>query len=578
MTDAPRGTIATARLFVGDVAAYAGRRGAVALALMAAGGVLEGVGLAMLVPMLAVLTGQASGRFAGVLDDAFAIVGAGDMTARLGVLLGIFAALIALRAVVMAWRDAILSDLQLGFVEGRRAQLVATLAAARWIDIVGLRHARVTHALSSEVSRLSAAIHLMLQVLIAAFLLAVQTVLVVLLSPAMAAIGLASVVIGFVVLVPATRRASRMGLAMSRGSFRMLDSSGQFLGGLKMAIAQNMAPAFAAESNAIGVRLTEQLRAYQRYQTRIGLVSSSAIALIGAALAFAGVAIGIPTVTLIATLAVLGRMSGPVRTLQQNLQQFVSLLPSYDTLCVLESDLARSRGGSDDSSAAAMPGGTVTFDRVGFTHPGAAAPTLHDVSLAIAPGEIVGIVGASGAGKTSFVDILAGLFEPDEGQVRIGGIPLTHANSTAWRARIAYVAQDPYLLNESLRRNLSWGMGEVDDAALWQALAVAGADALVRSMPDALDTVVAERGSRLSGGERQRIAIARALVRAPELLILDEATNAIDVATERAVLDAVVAARPGMTIILVAHRAETLAICRRLLTFAGGTLAGDTRC
>ena len=152
-------------------------------------------------------------------------------------------------------------------------------------------------------------------------------------------------------------------------------------------------------------------------------------------------------------------------------------------------------------------------------------------------------------------------------------MPLDDCALPAWRARVAYVAQDAYLFHDTVRRNLSLGAEAADDAALWRALAVARADGLVRALPGGLDAVVGERGARLSGGERQRLAIARAVLRAPDLLVLDEATTGIELATEAAILRDLADLTPQPTILIITHRPEPLALCARVLRIEEGRVS-----
>jgi ATP-binding cassette subfamily C protein len=269
-------------------------------------------------------------------------------------------------------------------------------------------------------------------------------------------------------------------------------------------------------------------------------------------------------------------MSGPAMSLQQNAQQFANALPAHTALMKLLDDLEKEQAPPPSTVGVPDMAGAISFENVSYGYADAADYAgIRGATLSIEPGEIIGVEGSSGAGKTTFVDLLCGLLVPDEGNIRVGAVTLDRHNAFGWRDRIAYVGQDSYLFNDSIRHNLSWGREAIDDDMLWEALARAGADGVVRRMDKGLDTPVAERGMRLSGGERQRIALARALIRQPDLLILDEATNAIDVATEKAILGRLVSLQPRATIVIVAHRAETLAFCHRLLTFEHGRLVDD---
>jgi ATP-binding cassette, subfamily B, bacterial PglK len=209
---------------------------------------------------------------------------------------------------------------------------------------------------------------------------------------------------------------------------------------------------------------------------------------------------------------------------------------------------------------------------VTFTYPGAARPALTDIGLDIRQGESLGLVGRTGAGKSTLADCLLGLFEPDRGTVMIDGQSLTGEAIRAWRSRVGYVAQHLFLANASVAENIAFGMPpeEIDHAAVVQAARLAQLDAFVSRLPDGYATVVGERGVRLSGGERQRIGIARALYRRPDVLVFDEATSALDGLTEEAVMEAVRKLKGDRTIILIAHRLRTLEACDRLVLLEAG--------
>jgi len=145
----------------------------------------------------------------------------------------------------------------------------------------------------------------------------------------------------------------------------------------------------------------------------------------------------------------------------------------------------------------------------------------------------------------------------------------------AWRAQLSYISQDPFLFHDTVRHNLAWVRPGASEEEMWDALTLAGADGIVKRMEGGLDAVVGERGSLVSGGERQRIALARALLRKPRLLVMDEATNAIDIDGEHALLERLLALKPRMTIVMIAHRAESIALCDRLLRMENGALVED---
>ena len=217
----------------------------------------------------------------------------------------------------------------------------------------------------------------------------------------------------------------------------------------------------------------------------------------------------------------------------------------------------------------------IGLDSVSYTYPGAAAPSLRDISLTIRRGESIGIFGPTGAGKSTLVDLVVGLLPPSSGRVTVDGVDLATGQQRAWRRHFGYVPQAIVLLDDTLRRNIALGIPdrEIDEHRLRGAVAIAQLDALVATLPQGLDTPLGEHGVRLSGGERQRVGIARALYHDPAVVVLDEATAALDAATETAITDALRAMHGVRTVLLITHRLATVRGCDRIALLVGGRLA-----
>ena len=215
----------------------------------------------------------------------------------------------------------------------------------------------------------------------------------------------------------------------------------------------------------------------------------------------------------------------------------------------------------------------IQVDRLHFSYPSPPSTVLRDVSLSIVRGQAVGLIGPSGSGKSTLVDVMLGLLAPGSGRVLVGGTDIATCMDW-WQRRIGYVPQVIYLLDDSVRRNVAFGIAEdrIDDAAVARAISLAHLDGFVADLPNGLATVVGERGVRISGGQRQRIGIARALYHDPEVLVLDEATSALDGETEATVMEAIDALHGSKTIVVIAHRAATVARCDRVLRIEGGSV------
>lgn len=204
----------------------------------------------------------------------------------------------------------------------------------------------------------------------------------------------------------------------------------------------------------------------------------------------------------------------------------------------------------------------ITLKGVTYRYPDTASNAVDDVTLTIRKGEVVAFVGASGAGKTTLVDVILGLLEPQNGSVLVDGLDIRE-NLGGWQENIGYIPQHIYLLDDSIRNNIAFGIPEksIDEEKLMTAIRAAQLEEFVNSLPDGIETTVGERGTRLSGGQRQRIGIARALYHDPQVLIMDEATSALDNRTEKYVIDAIEELRGDRTIIMIAHRLTTVENC-----------------
>ena len=202
-------------------------------------------------------------------------------------------------------------------------------------------------------------------------------------------------------------------------------------------------------------------------------------------------------------------------------------------------------------------------------------PALAVDELTIRRGERIGVVGPSGAGKTTLVDVLLGLLHCQEGRIAVDEVPLEGDTWLRWRAAVGYVPQAIFLADDTVAANIAFGtpQEEIDHDAVQRAAMMAGLHDFVREMPDGYGTLVGERGVRLSGGQRQRIGLARALYRNPSLLLLDEATSALDLATERQVMDALYGLERERTLIVVAHRLSTVRRCDRIVLLEHGRVA-----
>jgi subfamily B ATP-binding cassette protein MsbA len=216
--------------------------------------------------------------------------------------------------------------------------------------------------------------------------------------------------------------------------------------------------------------------------------------------------------------------------------------------------------------------GEIEFENVGFRYADGGGQILRHVSFKARPGQVVAIVGKSGQGKTTLLNLLPRFYDPTEGTIRIDGHDIRDLALRNLREQIGLVTQEIVLFNDTVRANIAYGLSDVDEARIEGAARAAFAHDFILNLPRRYDTVIGERGSRLSGGQRQRIAIARAILKDPPILILDEATSALDAESERLVQQALANLMRGRTTLVIAHRISTVRHADSILVIEGGEI------
>jgi len=225
---------------------------------------------------------------------------------------------------------------------------------------------------------------------------------------------------------------------------------------------------------------------------------------------------------------------------------------------------------TDDGDRLDAVDGDVEYEDVTFTYEGDDDPTLESVSFTAEPGQLVGLVGPTGAGKTTLIKLLLRLYDLDSGEIRVDDTPISEVSVRSLREHIGYVGQDPFLFHGTVRENIAYGDPEIDDDAIEDAARVAGVHEFVSELPDGYDTMVGERGVKLSGGQRQRVSIARAVLTDPAILVLDEATSHVDNETEMLIQDSLDTLIEDRTAFAIAHRLSTVRNADQILVLEDG--------
>jgi ABC-type multidrug transport system fused ATPase/permease subunit len=340
----------------------------------------------------------------------------------------------------------------------------------------------------------------------------------------------------------------------------------------------------ARRVSEIGVRSAMSIEVFMRALT---VVSGLALALVYGLGGYLALHDHLNAGTVVTMALLLNRMYAPLTALATARLDVVTALVSFERVFEVLDVQPLIAERADPVTLPSGPLG-IEFDSVAFRYPSAEEVSLasleevavldereneqvlHDVSFTVRPGQTVALVGPSGAGKSTIISLVPRLYDANEGAVRIGGTDVRDASFDSLRDAIGVVTQDGHLFHDTIRANLVYAAPSASDPEIWDALASARLDGLVRSLPDGLDTVVGERGYRLSGGERQRLTIARLLLAKPRVVILDEATAHLDSESEVAVQEALAEALSDRTALVIAHRLSTIRAADAILVVEDG--------
>lgn len=533
--------------------------------LMLLSALTEGFGLVLLVPLLATL-GQGSG---GAIGAVAAAIG---LPLRLDLLLGLFVAVVGLRAGIVHFRTLAALRFEYAVLDRLRTRAWRALLHCDWRVLVGLQRSAASSLLITRIDQAGLYLNQGAQALAATITLGGIGLAALAISPRMT---LAALVAGAAVLLAfhrTRRRAAQLGERLGEAYGGVYNQIGEGLGALRLhkGLGSEEAAVTALASQYTGLR--RHLLAYYADLGRGQIALQAGGALVLALLVWAALELWRIEVALVLPMVALFARALPLLGIvQQGWTTSAHSRPAVDEALALIARTEAAR--EDDAGGAPAPvlDRAITLEGVTVQFSGGDRAVLQQVSATIPARGITALVGPSGAGKSTMADLIGGLLSPDGGTVRVDGTVLAGPVRRAWRARVAYVQQDPVLLSASLRDNLRWAAPQADDAALEQALQAASAG-FALALPEGLDTRLGDGGRVLSGGERQRLMLARALLRDPAVLILDEATSALDAANEAAIAAALQVLARRMAVVVIGHRGALAGIADQTIRLEQGRL------
>jgi ATP-binding cassette, subfamily B, bacterial MsbA len=527
-----------------------------ALALLSS--VFEGISLTLVIPLVQHLSTDGTlGSHGRSLAFFYDVIDAIPVESRLAVILAAILVAVLIKSIVSYANMVVL-----GVVYGRLSHALRTGIFSRIVErpLSALERessGKLLNVLNNETWRATDALNYLFTIITSTTTMGVFVCLLVFLSWRLSLVALLCMAVIPPLILLITRRAKKLSRIGHEANVALAQRTWAALNGLRVIHA------FGRESYEIK-RFNERSDRVRHIFLRLvllsvttGPITETLVTAVVATLALLVDASQLGVGTLVGFLAILYRLQPRLLSFTSAQANLLGLHASVTSV----SEVLASRTGAADSRAADRFTGlreNVSFEDVSFTYHGASRPALAEVCLQASRGGMTAIVGGSGAGKSTLLDLLLRFQEPQKGMIRVDGIPLNLFDLASWRSRIAVVSQDPYIFDDTVRANILYGRLDATEAEMIAAARLACADDFIRELQMGYDTVIGERGTQISGGQRQRLALARALVRGADILILDEATNALDSLTEQAFQDALARFAEERTVFVVAHRLATI--------------------
>ncbi len=527
----------------------------------------EGVGLTLVIPLVDSLNKAGEPHYSrGYVEFLQDLVSSVPPASRTVVVLGLMLAAIVAKSIFSYGNMAVLAIVYGKISHRLRTAVFTRLLSLPLATLERQQSGTLLNTLSNETWRVTDAVNHIFVIITSLSTAVVFVVLLVLLNWKMAliAIGCLSFIPAVVHLI--ARRTKTLSKVALENNEKLSQQAWSTINGLRTIHT------FGRESyeQERFERISDRVR-YLFLKMVLISISSGPISEIMATAVIALLVLVVSTTTggvaaLVAFVAILYRLQPRIMTLVSAQTQLASVNASI----VAVSNLLEQAGRQTARAASPCIRGQISFRNVTFRYDGVSAPTITNFSFQFPAHGIVAVVGASGAGKSTLLDLILGFQFPEVGEIRIGQIVLDDVTAPAWRQRIGVVSQDPYVFDDTVQTNILYGRLDASPEDVIRAARAAAADDFIRALPQGYYTRVGERAANLSGGQKQRIALARALLRDPDLLLLDEATNALDANTEAEFqLTLKTFARKG-AVVIVAHKLSTIQIADHVIVLQNG--------
>lgn len=546
--------------FIKDILSFNPIKAWLTLILMILAGVASGIGTAVLIPLLQAV---GFGEVAGTGDYASKIVieflSLLNLSPSLAGVLTIFFVIFSGITILQYQQIKISNSLSHNYSAYIRERLYTRIFNSQWLFFVNKKMAHSANILTVEAQRVRIAFDSLVRIMAESFMTAAYIILAFLISWQTTVVVVSAGAVISWLMRKIIHSGEGIGKKITEANNDLQSAVMEHLGSAKIIKSHSAEKQSSMLFHKLVFRVSDLYIRYLKNQAAIKAVFEPVtIGMLCIGLYVALTFFKINTAFLLVLLFIFYRLSPKITMIQQNYHQLLAMIPAYKAVISLEEETTAIpeylQGRTEISSFKKG----IKLEKVAFAYQAEGVDIIKDIDIFIPHGRTVALVGESGSGKSTIADLILGLLLPAEGKIYIDDIDIRELDIKSWRSLIGYVTQDTILFHDSVLANLLWanpGAGEADIAG---ALKVASADEFVNNLSDGYNTIIGDRGIRLSGGQRQRLALARAMLRNPQLLILDEATSSLDAESERRIQEAIESLHGSMTMVVITHRLATV--------------------
>ncbi len=534
----------------------------------------EAVSLLILVPLLQQVgldVGQGSmGQISGYISTFFGYLG---LKPTLVSILVLYILVISITALLTRYQSIKTSQIQYEFAAHLRKRLYNAITNSSWLFFSRMKASNFAHAITNEIDRITVGTGQFLTFIASIMILIVYIVFALQLAGLITGVIFA---VGVAILLILRRKVSKSrsrGEEITTTTRDLYYSIMQHLDGMKtiksFGMQEENIKVFSKQSDQLARNYLDSIHTYVDVKL---LFDIGTVVVLSVMVYFLIEIVKLPTATLFLLIYLFVRMIPQFSTIQRAYQYFINMLPAFSNVIKLEKECQENsevQGKIDEKIKLKKE---IKLEDVRFSYRDDDHFTIPDLNLTIPAGKTTAIAGPSGAGKSTVADLVMGLIKPEKGKITVDGVAVTEDSLASWRNNIGYIAQETFLFNETIRFNLQQACPDAIQEDIIEVLKLSAAHEFVMKLPEGLATVIGDRGVRLSGGERQRLALARALLRKPSLLIMDEATSNLDLENEKKIIRAIDGLHGELTILVIAHRISTIKNADNIYLIDGGEM------